>query len=133
MRVLAFPYTAIEEQLRLSGCYPYILTAVEVENGIRGKVQLSLINKLKKDGRFLSSPLHALHADVGPNRCEFRSITGAFGEGSMQIVINRDTGAFFADIDKFNPAQDAVGAFGHLFGEVIPNLFRKLFGRRKKK
>jgi hypothetical protein len=41
--------------------------------------------------------------------------------------MDRYTGHFYADVDRFNPYQDVVNAFGHVFGEVLPHLFRRIF------
>jgi hypothetical protein len=45
----------------------------------------------------------------------------------MQLVIDQQTGHFHVDVDRFNPYQDVVNFFGHAFGEVLPNLFRRIF------
>ena len=49
------------------------------------------------------------HADLGPDRFEFRT----WGRPSFQIVVNPTTREFFADRDSANPEQDVAGALEH--------------------
>jgi hypothetical protein len=81
---------------------------------------------LKNDPNFANGWLYGFHRDVGDNLADFRSFTGTFGDGSLQIVMDRYTGNFWIDVDRFNPYQDVVNFFGHAFVEVLPNLFKKL-------
>jgi hypothetical protein len=76
---------------------------------------------------FAHGILYGFHTDVGRNLTDFRSYTGTFGNGSLQIVMDWNTGYFYSDVDRFNPYQDVINAFGHLFGEVLPHLFRRIF------
>jgi hypothetical protein len=82
---------------------------------------------LELDPRFASGVLHGLHADVGAHRDDYRSYSGAFGKGSLQIVVDRVTGAAYADVDGHNPYQDVVGFVGHAFAEVVPGWIKKRF------
>lgn len=77
------------------------------------------------DSRFARGVLHGLHADVGPNREDYRSHTGSLGRGSLQIVVDRMTGAAYADVDRWSPYSDVVGMVGHA-GEVIGGWFKRL-------
>lgn len=115
-----------------TGYLPYAAMCEEFEpcetHGacIRGTVPLSLIEHLRTDKQFASGVFHLLHkADVGTPRVEFRSHRGTLQKGSLQMVINRRTGTFYADVDRFPVYSDVVGALGHFFGEV-------LFKRRKR-
>ena len=80
--------------------------------------------RLIQDERFLQGPWHLLHADVGPNRRDFRSINGVFGRGSLQIVVSEPSGRAYADVDRHN-TQDLVNIVGHVFGAVIPGWFKR--------
>jgi len=99
---------------------------------VTGTFDLEIIPLLEADERFANGPLHGLHADVGEDRTDFRSYRGTLGEGSLQLVIDRKTGRFYADIDEWNPYADVVNWVGHAFGEVVPHFFAK-FWRKKKK
>lgn len=76
---------------------------------------------------YASGILYGFHTDVGRNLWDYRSFTGTFGSGSLQVVMDRTTGQFHIDVDQFNPYQDVVNFVGHAFVEVLPNLFRKIF------
>lgn len=61
------------------------------------------------------------------NVFDFRSYTvgsNRLSDRSLQINIGKTSGRVRADLDRFNPAQDVRGAFGHFFIELIPNLFK---------
>jgi hypothetical protein len=85
---------------------------------------LLMVVSLRRDRRFNEGMLHRLHADVGNNLTDFRSTRGAFGQGSLQIVVDLTTGTFYADVDLFNPYQDVVNWVGHA-GEVVAGWFRR--------
>lgn len=114
------------QQLTDAGYLEYLDSYVEVpeRRALIGFVKPGVVAKLKLDDRFCSGPWHLLHADVGQPRCEFRSHTGKLGKGSVQWVINTETGACYVDIDRFSPYADLVGVVGHL-GEVIGGWFRR--------
>lgn len=112
-------------QLARGGCLDCCDRYEEVGATVRGVVRLDLIAQLQADRRFACGPFHLMHADVGEPRTEFRSHTGELGDGSLQIVINTQTGDFYADVDKFSPYSDLVGVVGHFFGEVMGPWFRR--------
>lgn len=90
-----------------------------------GIVDSTLIASLEHDERFANGLFYGLHTDVGSNLVDFRSYNGVIGPGSLQIVIDRKTGAFYADVDRFNPYEDVVRFLGHT-GEVLAGLFRRV-------
>ena len=121
----------VQSALWAAGLIPYILdTFSGVEDGkVAGRIRLAAIVALRKDVRFQEGIWHLLHPKVGKPRTEFRSNRGELQPGvenSMQIVINLQTGAFEADLDRYN-TQDVVNIIGHLFGKggVIPNWFKR--------
>lgn len=117
--------TPVVKQLAAAGVMPYLRWPREVSRKhVRAVADIGLIEKLDRDGRFVSGGLHRLHPEVGEPRREWRSYTGAFGPGSLQIVLNTKNGECYADVDQFNPYQDAVNWIGHA-GEVIGGLFRR--------
>jgi hypothetical protein len=123
-------------QILAAGCEPHLVTyelheATE-EKGpwIHGFMALAVLDVLRADPRLQEGIWHHLHPEVGRPRTEFRGYIDEVGPGSVQIVINTITGCFSADVDRFN-TQDVVNIGGHSFGEVIPNFFRRLFGKRK--
>lgn len=119
------------EQLGRAGYLPYVLSYEERPNGIHGRVMLALVPLLQSDERFASGCLYGLHTDVGDCLTDFRSYNGSLGRGSMQVVIDKQTGRFFADVDAHNPYQDVVRFMGHAFAEVVPHFVMKLFRRNK--
>jgi RHS repeat-associated protein len=67
--------------------------------------------------------------DVGFPAIDFRSYTGQFGSLSMQVVYNPKRFTLgYADFDRFNPFQDVVGFFGHMFVEWLPHKLRRVGG-----
>lgn len=92
-----------------------------------GRFPVEVFDRLMDDERFANGELHALHDDVGEHRHDFRGYRNAFGAGSLQIVMDRKTGRFHADVDKYNPYQDVSNFLGHAFGEVVPNWFKRVF------
>ena len=125
----AEPHTiAVLSQLVASGYFPY-LRHVELHNSrtVRFVISPEGLEALLKDTeRFASGLLYGYHRDVGEDLIDFRSFTGEFGKGSLQIVIDKTTLKGYADCDRWNPYADLVGWFGHA-GEVLGSLF----GRRK--
>ena len=125
----------VRAQLDAAGLTPFLRESTSPEDGkLTGRVRLLAIPHLRRDPRFQEGIWHFLHASVGKPRTEFRSNRGELIEGSqnsLQLVINLQTGAFDADLDRYN-TQDVVNIVGHMFGEVVPNWFRKTFGRKPK-
>jgi hypothetical protein len=120
-------------QLEHAGLDLYILQTDHSEEGaLKGRMSVRVLNLLDADPRFASGKLYQLHREVGNDLTEYRAHPGELGEGSLQIVIDKKTGNFHADIDKYNPYSDVVNIFGHSFGEVLPNWVKKIFRRRKK-
>jgi hypothetical protein len=89
--------------------------------------------RLANDKRFVSGLFYGLHRDVGPHLKDYRSHTGSFGRGSLQITFSETTGQAYADVDRWSPYSDVVGFVGHA-GEVIggSGWFKKVFRRGKK-
>ena len=115
------------EQMACAGLMPYLRTLHVNGQKVQGTAKLSLLQVLRQDIRFVEGPLHKLHR-VGDHPTEFRSHTGELCPGSLQIVVDKRTGVFEADIDKFSPYSDAVGAVGHAGEVVVP--FLKKIGRK---
>ena len=125
--------TEVHGQLEQAGLLPFVRTFDGSDGqSISGTISLFAIRKLEADPRFISGPLHLLHGEVGAHRIEFRSHRGELGSGSLQIVIDKQTGHFHADLDEFSPYDDAVGFAGHGLLEVVPYFFKKLFRRKEK-
>ena len=93
---------------------------------LMGIVRLDVIDKLKADPRFANGVFYGLHRSIGNDLIDFRSHTGELGTGSLQLVIDKKTGACYADIDHFSPYADVVGFVGHS-GEVVRHFFRRIF------
>ncbi len=75
--------------------------------------------------RFRQGPLGILHsAQVGGLDTEFRSFRRR-GELSLHVVLGR-SGLVFADLDRYNPYQNASGLLLHGLFELAPHLFRAL-------
>jgi hypothetical protein len=124
----------IRAQLEKAGLTPYLLDAdpSSHEYAVTGRFRVTAINALRADTRFASGLLYQLHRDVGQHLTEFRAHPGELGQGSLQIVIDKTTGRFYADLDKYNPYTDLVNSIGHAFGEVIPGWLKKMFRRTPK-
>lgn len=123
----ALESTTVGRQLLLAGVLGYLYD-VEVDGErIRAKADATIVKRLRNDTRFLSGPLHGLHADVGPDRMDFRSIRGSLGKGSLQIVYDPVTTMFYADCDAASPYDDVVGFVWHA-GEVIGHWFKRFKG-----
>lgn len=116
---------AVVLQLSAAGYIADFLSYSENGETLLGTVKLDVIEKLKQDARFACGVFYGLHRDVGHDLIDFRSFTGTLGKGSLQLVIDKKTGACYADIDGHNPYQDLVGTLGHLFGAVIPGFFKR--------
>ncbi len=115
-------------QLSNSGLLDYASDWTWNGHGYEGDFPIWVYDWLMSDSdEFANGILYGFHTDVGRDLRDFRSYTGTFGNGSLQIVMDRYTGHFYADVDHFNPYQDVINAVGHLFGEVLPHLFRRIF------
>ena len=91
---------------------------------VTGQLAPSALVALRADPRFVEGPLHLLH-DVGAPKTEFRSERGAFGRGSLQVVVNTVNGRCVLDVDRFSPYDDVVGFLGHT-GEVVVSGWRRV-------
>jgi hypothetical protein len=117
--------TQVLDQIKASGLQDYFVSFIADGHAYRGTVRLGILDKLKVDDGFCCGPLYRLHLDVGDNLIEYRSHTGSFGRGSLQIVIDQTTGRYYADIDRWSPYSDVVGVLGHMFSEVVPGWFKR--------
>lgn len=115
----------VREQLFASGYLRYVSEHTEAGHGWYGRMDLAVLPALRADDRFASGVFWGMHQDVGSHLCDYRSFNGKFGPGSLQLVIDRETGHFWADIDRHNPYEDLVRFFGHAFTEVLPGFFRR--------
>lgn len=124
---VAPPLPPVVEQLLAAGLYPYFLDCDLTEDGsaIRGTIRLHVVHLLATDGRFLRGHLHHLHDEVGTPRTEWRSLNGSLGPGSLQIVLNAQTGQCYVDVDRYNPYHDLVRFVGHT-GEVLRGWWRRI-------
>ena len=93
---------------------------------LMGIVRLDVIDRLKADSRFANGVFYGLHRSIGNDLIDFRSHTGELGVGSLQLVIDKKTGAAYADVDQWSPYADVVGFVGHS-GEVVKHFFRRVF------
>jgi RHS repeat-associated protein len=82
---------------------------------------------------FDSGPFGRGHMkDVGATKSEdaldFRSNKGVPGPGSLEVMINKRNSRGYADRDRFNLYGGLAPGSAHVFGELVPNMFRRLFG-----
>ena len=78
---------------------------------------------LRDRRRFRQGPLGILHAaQVGGLETEFRSFRRG-NDRSLHVVVGR-SGLVFADLDRFNPYQNASSLVLHGVLELAPHLFR---------
>lgn len=114
-------------QLTKAGYLPYLLVYETTPWKVSGVADVGMLTALREDPRFLPGEGHWLHPDVGPaeDRDDFRGLMGKFGKGSLQIVFNCKNGCFYADVDRFNYAEDLYGGFGHTFIELLPNWIKR--------
>ena len=68
-----------------------------------------------------SAPL--TEAQKPSHMADFRSIAPSGGL-SLQVALDTKLLGAWIDVNRFNPYQDLVGFFGHLFYEIIPHVFR---------
>lgn len=116
----------IIEQLRKARLFEFLRDVTTTESTIHGFVidglMVDLLTQLRHDERFAEGKFYGLHRDIGHALVDFRAFRNALGEGSLQIVIDKETGRFYADVDKWNPYADVVNFVGHT-GEVIAGFF----------
>jgi len=101
-------------------------TVVDRKEGIdHGKFTLTgKFNDKESALAILNGPLFGqglfslTHLDVGGSRKDFRQ-RDPYGVGSLQVVINPDSGFFYADIDRFNAFDFPGGTIAHIAAEVI--------------
>ncbi len=117
----------VDFQLSCSGYGAYIDYLHWDGDGYSGHMNLAALDELSNDGNFANGFLYGSTPDVGRELRDFRSYTGSFGDGSLQIAISADSGNFHIDVDRFNPYQDVVNFFGHAFVEVLPSLVKSWF------
>jgi hypothetical protein len=114
-------------QLQKSGYAVFLqhLVCGMSENGrpfVKGYVKPELLGVLEHrlcadHDHGYSDENHHLHQDVGKDRYGWRSWANRYGDGSMQIVLGRDTGRLHCDVDRWN-TQDLVNVVPHLAVEV---------------
>lgn len=126
--------TEVRAQLARAGLLPLVRTFNGSDGiSVSGTISLFALRKLEADPRFKSGPLHLMHGEVGAHRTEFRADPGELGDGSLQIVIDKKTGHFHADVDKFSPYVDLFGFGGHALIEVLPYIVKKLWPWRRRR
>lgn len=127
------PVGEVLEQVKRSGYEGYFRGIQHGPTSIHAKVLPHmlpvLLGALERDERFKAGILFGLHRDVGNALIDYRSHTNEFGEGSLQFVIDKLTGAVYADVDKFSPYSDVVGFVGHA-GEVVGHFWNRVFKRK---
>jgi hypothetical protein len=117
----------VADELSAAGIFEQITNPVWNGHGFTGQLSADVVNQLQSDGNFASGILYGFHISEVPggNLTDFRSYTGTFGDGSLQVVISGNSPYnFYSDVDRFNPYQDLVNLFGHTFMEVLPGLFK---------
>lgn len=108
---------AVITQLKKAGYLPH---DVQVMNhGIVGTLTPEMLQALVDDARFANGVFYGLHKDVGAHLRDYRSYSGQFGKGVLQIVVDHTTYHCYADVDRFNPYQDVAGILAHNIGEVF--------------
>jgi hypothetical protein len=111
-------------QLERAGYLRYLTVRSASEKVVTGTMALTVVAKLAADERFAQGVLYGLHRDVGNSLTDFRSYRGAFGKGSLQIVIDVCSGECYADVDGWNPYEDVVSWVGHS-AEVVRGWLRR--------
>jgi hypothetical protein len=123
-------------QLCLSGYAYYVEPPHEDGDSLIGSCSTLLRTALleecaRSDRNFTHLGFSPMHGGLG--RDEFRSVTGRYGPGSLQIVITRVSPSFdtwYADLDRWNPLQSVGGFLAHNLGEVFVPWVKGLFQRR---
>jgi hypothetical protein len=76
------------------------------------------VEKFLENSPYFAGPgLAVEHLSVGT--FDFRAYTGMTGSLSMQVVVGRGRNTSYVDFDRYNPYQDLVSFFKHLFREVF--------------
>ena len=120
----------VRRQLEAAGLLSCCISCELESKSVRGVAHLTIFDALRAHASIQEGWFHGLHPDVGEHRTDFRGHRNAFGHGSLQIVIDRVTGKYYADVDAFSPYEDVVNFVGHS-SEVVGHFFGKLFRRRK--
>ena len=109
------PVTASEviAQLHVAGLLPFMPKVSVGASSVSGCATLTILGYLRQHPAFYEDIWNFLHPEIPEPRTGFRSYTGAFGDGSTQIVICTETGHFHADVDGSN-TQDVVNIVAHL-------------------
>jgi hypothetical protein len=115
------------DQLQSTALWPHVTAFYPDGDGCRGVLSPAGRSLLRQDPRFQSGPFSLLHPDIPEPRGDYRSLKGAFGKGSMQLVVCDATGEFWCDVDRYSAYQDVVNILGHTFGEVLPHKLRRVF------
>lgn len=123
--------TEVLNQIERSGYGRYLIVTGGTSGSITGLFDLDALPTLAGDGNFAHGILYGLHTNVGHDLMDFRSYRGAFGKGSLQLVIDQKTGECYADVDVFNIYEDLIGVVGHSVIEVVPHLFRSAWRKLK--
>lgn len=115
-----------------AGYVAYLSDYSEVGETLLGQVDPTrledLILKLKADPRFANGVFYGHHRDIGDDLLDFRSYEDTLAHDSVQIVLDKKTGRFYADIDDDNPYQDVESFVRHGY-VVVRNFFGRLFGK----
>lgn len=110
-------------QLEKAGLLNYLAWIEADEDSIEAWAAAALIPDLRKHPSFVETPWWWLHRTLGKHLTDFRGLRGAFGNGSLQIVVDKKTGRCYADVDGFAPV-DVYGSVMHM-AEVIRNRVRR--------
>jgi hypothetical protein len=122
----------IETALRRFGIAPEPASIRASGNGIvfRFPDAAAARRILRDRRRFRQGPLGILHgAQVGGLDTEFRSCRRG-SEYSLHVVLGR-SGMVYADLDRYNPYQNATGLLLHGLLELAPHLMRTVLRRRR--
>ena len=115
-------------QLEAAGIAAYLTEPRLETKSVYAQTDVSLVAMLTAHPSFKRGIFHGCHPDLGPAkyRVDFRAHRKEFGKDhSLQVVMNKQTGKFYADLDLYSFYEDLAGAFGHTFLEVLPNWFRR--------
>lgn len=110
-------------QLESAGLLNYLSWIEGDDDSIEAWAVAALIPDLRKDKRFVEGWGFWFHRNIGKHLTDFRGLRKAFGRGSLQIIVDKKTGRFYADVDRFSPT-DLIGMIGHSW-EVLSNRFPK--------